>query len=73
MPLLQEKKPDEKKPDAAAGSPRVPKHRSALRRRYRALLTLLTLLGLVGKTLLIDTKAVDALMQMVKHLHLFGF
>jgi len=50
-----------------------PKRRPLLRRRYRAALGLLTLLGLVGKTILIDTKAVEAVVQVVKHLHLFGF
>ena len=51
---------------------RTPKRRPALRRRYRAVLAVLTLLGLAGKTVLSDTQAVEAVVQVVKHLHLFG-
>ena len=64
MTLLKEKPP--------AAVVRPPKRKPAFRRRYRAALALLTLLGLVGKTVLSDTQAMEAVVQMVKHLHLFG-
>lgn len=64
MTLLKEKPP--------VAAVRTPKHKPALRRRYRAALALLTLLGLIGKTVLSDTQAVEAVVQVVKHLHLFG-
>ena len=64
MTMLKEKPPAE--------AVRTPKRRPALRRRYRAALALLTLLGLIGKTVLSDTQAIEAVMQVVKHLHLFG-
>ena len=68
MPLLKERTPAA--PHEAVPRPR---RRSALRRRYKAALTVLTLLALAGKTILIDTKAVDAVVQVLHHLHLFGF
>ncbi len=64
MTLLKRKPP--------AAEVRTPKRKPAFRRRYRAALALLTLLGLIGKTALSDTQAVEAVVQMVKHLHLFG-
>ena len=67
MPILKDR------PTETITSAKGPRRRPRMRRRYRAALALLTLLGLVGKTILIDTKAVEALVQVVKHLHLFGF
>ena len=64
MTLLKEK------PPAEAAS--VPKRKPAFWRRYRVILAVLTLLGVIGKTVLCDTQAVEAVVQMVKHLHLFG-
>ena len=64
MTMLKEKPP--------VALVRTPKRRPALRRRYRAALAVLTLLGLIGKTVSSDTQAVEAVVQMVKHLHLFG-
>ena len=67
MPTLKDR------PTETTVAVKGPKRRPLLRRRYRAALGLLTLLGLVGKTILIDTKAVEAVVQVVKHLHQFGF
>lgn len=64
MMLLKEKPP--------AAPVQSPRRKIALRRRYRAALALLTLLGLIGKTVLSDTQAVEAVVQVVRHLHLFG-
>ena len=64
MMLLREE------PPAEAVS--VPKRKLAFRRRYRVALAVLTLLGLIGKTVLSDTQAVEAVVQVVKHLHLLG-
>ena len=64
MTLLKEKPPVE--------TVSMPKRKPAFRRRYRAALAVLTLLGLVGKTVLCDMRAVEAVVQVIKHLHLFG-
>jgi len=64
MTLLKEKPP--------VANVSAPKRKPAFRRRYRAALAVLTLLGLVGKTVLSDTQAIQAAVQVIRHLHLFG-
>lgn len=50
-----------------------PRRRPVVRRRYKAALAVLTLLALLGKAIQADTQAIQAVVQVVKHLHLFGF
>ena len=67
MPILKDRPPE------TTPAVKGPSRRPRIRRRYRAALALLTLLVLLGKAILIDTKAVEAVVQVIHHLHLFSF
>ena len=49
------------------------RRRPAIRRRYRAALALLTLLAVLGKAVLADTQAIQAVLEMWRHLQRIGF
>ena len=67
MPILIDRPPE------TTVAVKGPKHRLLLRRRYRAALGLLTLLAVLGKAVQADTQAIQAVVQVIHHLHLFGF
>ena len=60
MPILKDR------PTETTVAVKEPRRRPLLRRRYRAALALLTLLAVLGK-------AIQAVVQVIHHLHLFGF
>ena len=67
MPILKDR------PTETTVAVKEPRRRPLLRRRYRAALALLTLLAVLGKAIQADTQAIQAVVQVIHHLHLFGF
>ena len=67
MPILKDR------PTERAAAVKGPRRRPVMRRRYRAALALLTLLAVLGKAIQADTQAIQAVVQVIHHLHLFGF
>ena len=67
MPILKDR------PTETTVADKELRRRPLLRRRYRAALGLLTLLAVLGKAIQADTQAIQAVVQVIHHLHLFGF
>ncbi len=67
MPILKDR------PTETTVAVKGPIRRPRMRRRYRTALALLTLLAMLGKAIQADTQAIQAVVQVIHHLHLFGF
>ena len=67
MPILKDRQTE------TITSAKGPRRRPRMRRRYKTALALLTLLAVLGKAVQADTQAIQAVVQVIHHLHLFGF